>query len=186
MRLWRRYIAAPRSCPGFSGKLRRVECGAITSLCSAQWAMRQGKDSISCRPTSPSSHVPGGHNAGHTVYATDQDCPAAAAPAFCTNRHLRIVTGGPDPQASLRRRRLGRCGYDLQGRLLVSERASSSFSITRTGPFVEARRGERKIGTTSVESGPNEDKIRRRGIRVWICRGPVWSRKFARTCRRAP
>src|SRR4030095_8334967 len=54
------------------------------------------------------------------------------------------------------------------GRLLVSDRAHVIMPYHREIELLaEARRGERKIGTTSRGIGPAyEDKIARRGIRV--------------------
>jgi adenylosuccinate synthase len=59
-------------------------------------------------------------------------------------------------------------GIEVNGRLLVSEKAHLILPYHRELDVLsEARRGERKIGTTSRGIGPAyEDKIGRRGIRV--------------------
>ena len=59
-------------------------------------------------------------------------------------------------------------GIDITGRLFVSDKAHLILSYHRELDILsEARRGERKIGTTSRGIGPAyEDKIGRRGIRV--------------------
>ena len=63
---------------------------------------------------------------------------------------------------------LARAGVSVDGRLLVSEKAHIILPYHRELDVLsEARRGERKIGTTSRGIGPAcEDKIGRRGIRV--------------------
>src|ERR1051326_1996899 len=59
-------------------------------------------------------------------------------------------------------------GIDVTGRLLVSDKAHVILPYHRElDVLAEARRGERKIGTTSRGIGPAyEDKIGRRGVRV--------------------
>jgi adenylosuccinate synthase len=63
---------------------------------------------------------------------------------------------------------LARAGIDTDGRLVVSDKAHLILPYHRDLDLLaEARRGERKIGTTSRGIGPAyEDKIARRGIRV--------------------
>jgi adenylosuccinate synthase len=63
---------------------------------------------------------------------------------------------------------LARMGVTVDGRLLISEKAHIILPYHRELDVLsEARRGERKIGTTSRGIGPAyEDKIGRRGIRV--------------------
>jgi adenylosuccinate synthase len=64
--------------------------------------------------------------------------------------------------------KLAGMGVHVDGRLLVSEKAHVILPYHRELDVLsEARRGERKIGTTSRGIGPAyEDKIGRRGIRV--------------------
>src|SRR5204863_3438237 len=74
-----------------------------------------------------------------------------------------------DPEALFKEvDELARVGVTVDGRLLVSEKAHLILSYHRELDILsEARRGERKIGTTSRGIGPAyEDKIGRRGIRV--------------------
>src|SRR5262249_19742540 len=63
---------------------------------------------------------------------------------------------------------LARHGVAVNGRLIVSDKAHLILPYHRDLDLLaEARRGERKIGTTSRGIGPAyEDKIARRGIRV--------------------
>src|SRR5258706_15928318 len=64
--------------------------------------------------------------------------------------------------------RLVRNGIHVDGRLIVGPKAHLILPYHRDLDLLsEARRGERKIGTTSRGIGPAyEDKIARRGIRV--------------------
>ncbi|MCU1385867.1 MAG: adenylosuccinate synthase [Acidobacteria bacterium] len=74
-----------------------------------------------------------------------------------------------DPQALFAEiDELTRNGIDVAGRILVSDKAHLILPYHRDLDLLsEARRGERKIGTTSRGIGPAyEDKIARRGIRV--------------------
>jgi adenylosuccinate synthase len=74
-----------------------------------------------------------------------------------------------DPQALFKEiDELGRMGIAVDGRLLISEKAHVILPYHRELDVLsEARRGERKIGTTSRGIGPAyEDKIGRRGIRI--------------------
>src|SRR4029077_7391480 len=63
---------------------------------------------------------------------------------------------------------LTRAGIDVGTRIVISEKAHLILPYHRDLDLLsEARRGERKIGTTSRGIGPAyEDKIARRGIRV--------------------
>ena len=80
-----------------------------------------------------------------------------------------------DPQALFAEvDELAALGIDVDGRLLVSDRAHLILPYHRELDVLsEARRGERKIGTTSRGIGPAyEDKIARRGIRVCDLEAP--------------
>ena len=63
---------------------------------------------------------------------------------------------------------LERLGFEVGSRLVISEKAHLILPYHRDLDLLaEARRGERKIGTTSRGIGPAyEDKVGRRGIRV--------------------
>ena len=65
---------------------------------------------------------------------------------------------------------LTRHGIEIGTRLVVSDKAHLILPYHRDLDLLsEARRGERKIGTTSRGIGPAyEDKIARRGIRVGV------------------
>jgi adenylosuccinate synthase len=74
-----------------------------------------------------------------------------------------------DPEALFREvEELEAHGIEIGGRILISDRAHLILPYHRDLDLLhEARRGERKIGTTSRGIGPAyEDKIGRRGIRV--------------------
>ena len=114
----------------------------------------------------------GGHNAGHTVYVDTQKIILRLLPSGILHPHVTCAIGNGvvvDPQALFAEiDELSKFGYDVQNRLIVSERAHLILPYHRELDLLaEARRGERKIGTTSRGIGPAyEDKIGRRGIRV--------------------
>src|ERR671919_1907981 len=114
----------------------------------------------------------GGHNAGHTVYVGSTKIILRLLPSGILHSHVSCAIGNGvviDPQALFAEiDELGKFGYDVSTRLRVSERAHLILPYHRELDVLsEARRGERKIGTTSRGIGPAyEDKIGRRGIRV--------------------
>jgi adenylosuccinate synthase len=114
----------------------------------------------------------GGHNAGHTVYVDKTKIILRLLPSGILHSHVTCAIGNGvviDPKALFDEiEELGRLGYDVGKRLLVSEKAHVILPYHRELDLLsEARRGERKIGTTSRGIGPAyEDKIGRRGIRV--------------------
>jgi adenylosuccinate synthase len=114
----------------------------------------------------------GGHNAGHTVYAAGQKIILRLLPSGILHSRVTCAIGNGvvvDPQALFDEiEELGRLGYDLANRLIISEKAHLILPYHRDLDLLaEARRGERKIGTTSRGIGPAyEDKVGRRGIRV--------------------
>ncbi|HEY7445429.1 MAG TPA: adenylosuccinate synthase, partial [Vicinamibacterales bacterium] len=114
----------------------------------------------------------GGHNAGHTVYVDGTKFILRLIPSGILHPGVTCVIGNGvvvDPDAlfveidELRR-------HDIQAgeRLVISEKAHLILPYHRELDLLaEARRGERKIGTTSRGIGPAyEDKVARRGIRV--------------------
>jgi adenylosuccinate synthase len=114
----------------------------------------------------------GGHNAGHTVYVRGQKFVLHLIPSGILHPGVSCVIGNGvvvDPQALFAEvDELAGLGIDVTGRLFVSDRAHLILPYHRELDVLsEARRGERKIGTTSRGIGPAyEDKIARRGIRV--------------------
>ncbi len=114
----------------------------------------------------------GGHNAGHTVYVGGQKFVLHLIPSGILHPGVLCVIGNGvvvDPQALFAEiEDLARLGIDVGGRLRISEKAHLILPYHRELDVLsEARRGERKIGTTSRGIGPAyEDKIGRRGIRV--------------------
>jgi adenylosuccinate synthase len=114
----------------------------------------------------------GGHNAGHTVYAGGRKFVLHLIPSGILHPGVTCVIGNGvvvDPQALFDEiDELGRLGIEVGDRLLISDRAHLILPYHRELDVLsEARRGERRIGTTSRGIGPAyEDKIGRRGIRV--------------------
>ncbi len=114
----------------------------------------------------------GGHNAGHTVYANGRKFVLRLLPSGILHDGITCVIGNGvvvDPTALFEEiDELGRAGIAIGDRLLISDKAHLILPYHRElDRLSEARRGERKIGTTSRGIGPAyEDKIARRGIRV--------------------
>jgi adenylosuccinate synthase len=113
----------------------------------------------------------GGHNAGHTVYVQGKKFVLHLVPSGILHEGVTCIIGNGvviDPQALFKEvDELARMGVKVDGRLLISEKAHVILPYHRELDVLsEARRGERKIGTTSRGIGPAyEDKIGRRGIR---------------------
>jgi adenylosuccinate synthase len=114
----------------------------------------------------------GGHNAGHTVYASGRKFVLRLLPSGILHDGITCVIGNGvviDPQALFGEiDELASAGITIGDRLLISDKAHLILPYHRDLEFLsEARRGERKIGTTRRGIGPAyEDKIARRGIRV--------------------
>jgi adenylosuccinate synthase len=114
----------------------------------------------------------GGHNAGHTVYVGGRKFVLHLIPSGILHPGVICIIGNGvvvDPQALFAELdELRASGIDATGRLLVSDKAHLILPYHRELDVLsEARRGERKIGTTSRGIGPAyEDKIGRRGVRV--------------------
>jgi adenylosuccinate synthase len=114
----------------------------------------------------------GGHNAGHTVYVNGRKFVLHLIPSGILHPGVGCFIGNGvvvDPQALFAEvDTLAGMGFDVTGRLFVSDKAHLILPYHRELDILsEARRGERKIGTTSRGIGPAyEDKIGRRGVRV--------------------
>jgi adenylosuccinate synthase len=114
----------------------------------------------------------GGHNAGHTVYARGTKFVLHLIPSGILHAGVACVIGNGvvvDPEALFQEvEALAGHGVEVGERLLISEKAHLILPYHRDLDLLhEARRGDRKIGTTSRGIGPAyEDKIGRRGIRV--------------------
>jgi len=114
----------------------------------------------------------GGHNAGHTVYVNGTKFVLRLIPSGILHAGITCVIGNGvvvDPEALFAEiDELEKHGIDVGRRLMVSDKAHVILPYHRDLDLLaEARRGERKIGTTSRGIGPAyEDKIARRGIRV--------------------
>ncbi len=114
----------------------------------------------------------GGHNAGHTVYEEGRKFILRLIPSGILHPGITCVIGNGlvvDPEALFAEiDELAAHGVDAAGRLVISDKAHLILPYHRDLDLLsEARRGERRIGTTSRGIGPAyEDKIARRGIRV--------------------
>jgi adenylosuccinate synthase len=114
----------------------------------------------------------GGHNAGHTVYVGGRKFVLHLIPSGILHPGVTCFIGNGvvvDPHALFAEiDELAGLGIDVAGRLFVSDKAHVILPYHRElDVLAEARRGERKIGTTSRGIGPAyEDKIGRRGVRV--------------------
>src|SRR6187397_693760 len=114
----------------------------------------------------------GGHNAGHTVYANGRKFVLRLLPSGILHDGITCVIGNGvviDPAALFAEiDELAQAGIHIGNRLLVSDKAHLILPYHRELDLLsEARRGERRIGTTSRGIGPAyEDKIARRGVRV--------------------
>jgi adenylosuccinate synthase len=144
------------------------------AVLGAQWG-DEGKGKIVDMLTPHFSVVAryqGGHNAGHTVYVDGRKFVLHLIPSGILHRDVTCIIGNGvvvDPQALFKEvDELAGMGIAVDGRLLVSEKAHVILPYHRELDVLsEARRGERKIGTTSRGIGPAyEDKIGRRGIRI--------------------
>jgi adenylosuccinate synthase len=178
--------AAPVTAPGagrhaaavarVTNGASRIESGHIMNLAvlGAQWG-DEGKGKIVDLLTPRFDLVAryqGGHNAGHTVYVNGVKFVLRLIPSGILHPGVTCVIGNGvvvDPQALFAEvDELARNGIDVGDRLVVSDKAHLILPYHRDLDLLaEARRGERKIGTTSRGIGPAyEDKIARRGIRV--------------------
>jgi adenylosuccinate synthase len=114
----------------------------------------------------------GGHNAGHTVYVRGEKFVLHLIPSGILHPRVTCVIGNGvvvDPEALFKEiDGLTAHGIATEGRVLVSDKAHLILPYHRELDVLsEARRGERRIGTTSRGIGPAyEDKIARRGLRV--------------------
>jgi adenylosuccinate synthase len=114
----------------------------------------------------------GGHNAGHTVYANGRKFVLRLLPSGILHDGITCVIGNGvvvDPQALFAEiDEVTAAGVAVGDRLVISDKAHLILPYHRELDLLsEARRGERKIGTTSRGIGPAyEDKIARRGVRV--------------------
>ena len=121
----------------------------------------------------------GGHNAGHTVYVRGQKYVLHLIPSGILHAGVTCVIGNGvvvDPDALFSEiETIAALGVSVGDRLIISDRAHLILPYHRELDVLsEARRGERKIGTTSRGIGPAyEDKIARRGVRVGDLANPA-------------
>jgi adenylosuccinate synthase len=151
------------------------------AVLGAQWG-DEGKGKIVDLLTSNFSIVAryqGGHNAGHTVYARGRKFVLRLLPSGILHDTVTCVIGNGvvvDPQALFAEiDEVTAAGVTIGDRLIISDKAHLILPYHRELELLsEARRGERKIGTTSRGIGPAyEDKIARRGVRVGDLANPA-------------
>jgi len=144
------------------------------AVLGAQWG-DEGKGKIVdllTRHFSIVARYQGGHNAGHTVYAGGRKFVLRLLPSGILHEGITCVIGNGlvvDPQALFAEiDELAGAGIAVGDRLVISDKAHLILPYHRELDLLsEARRGERRIGTTSRGIGPAyEDKIARRGVRV--------------------
>ena len=144
------------------------------AVVGAQWG-DEGKGKIVDLLTPQFSIVAryqGGHNAGHTVFVGGNRFVLHLIPSGILHPQVTCVIGNGvvvDPEALFKEiGELAERGIDVDARLVISEKAHLILPYHRDLDLLhEARRGERKIGTTSRGIGPAyEDKVGRRAIRV--------------------
>ena len=146
------------------------------NLCvlGAQWGDEGKGKIVDLLPThfSVVARYQGGHNAGHTVFVNGQKFVLHLLPSGILHPGIICLIGNGvvvDPHALFAELdQLASLGIDTAGRVIVSDKAHLILPYHRELDVLsEARRGDRKIGTTSRGIGPAyEDKIGRRGIRV--------------------
>src|SRR3954454_5404925 len=170
-----------RSGPARKFKGRIVGLVMNLAVLGAQWG-DEGKGKIVDLLTPRFDIVAryqGGHNAGHTVYVKGRKFVLRLIPSGILHSGVVCVIGNGvvvDPQALFAEvDELAAAGIHVDTRLFVSDKAHLILPYHRDLDLLsEARRGERKIGTTSRGIGPAyEDKIARRGIRVGDLNDPV-------------
>jgi len=121
----------------------------------------------------------GGHNAGHTVYANGRKFVLRLLPSGILHDGIVCIIGNGvvvDPQALFAEiDEIQSAGISIGSRLLISDKAHLILPYHKDLDILsEARRGERKIGTTSRGIGPAyEDKVARRGVRVGDLANPA-------------
>jgi len=101
----------------------------------------------------------GGHNAGHTVYASGRKFVLRLLPSGILHQGIACVIGNGvvvDPQALFSEiDEIEKAGIAIGSRLRISDKAHLILPYHRDLDLLsEARRGERKIGTTSRGIGP--------------------------------
>src|SRR5216683_8334275 len=176
MRCWSSRILVQRGQP------RRIVYQTMNlAVLGAQWG-DEGKGKIVDLLTSHFSIVAryqGGHNAGHTVYVNGVKFILRLIPSGILHPGVTCVIGNGvvvDLEALFAEvDELLKLGIDVGHRIRVSDKAHLILPYHRDLDLLsEARRGERKIGTTSRGIGPAyEDKIGRRGIRVGDLADPI-------------
>src|SRR5216110_58340 len=144
------------------------------AILGAQWG-DEGKGKIVDLLTPHFSIVAryqGGHNAGHTVYVHGIKFILRLIPSGILHPGVTCIIGNglviDLPALFSEVDDLTKTGIDVGSRLVISDKAHLILPYHRDLDLLsEARRGERKIGTTSRGIGPAyEDKIARRGVRV--------------------
>ena len=122
----------------------------------------------------------GGHNAGHTICFNDKQFVLHLIPSGIFHEDKLCVIGNGvvvDPQALVdEMRQLEETGLNLEGRLIISDRANVIMPYHGTSDKGrESGSGFQKIGTTGRGIGPSyADKIARAGIRICDLRNETY------------
>jgi adenylosuccinate synthase len=165
---------------------------AVVVVVGAQWG-DEGKGKV-VDLLAPHVHAvvryQGGNNAGHTVVVGREKFVLHSIPAGILRRGPRCVVGCGvvvDPAALIEEMEaLVRRGVVLDGNLFISKNAHLIMPYHRALDLAsEAKRGERRIGTTGKGVGPAyEDKAARMGIRMGdLLDEPLFREKLAANLR---
>ena len=135
----------------------------------------------------------GGHNAGHTVYAGETKIILRLLPSGILHPHVTCVIGNGvviDPQALFAEiEELGRFGYDVSNRLLISEKAHLILPYHRELDLLaeaQARRAQDRHDLARHRSRlRGQDRPPRAFASAIWPTAPPWSRRSARTSRPA-
>ncbi len=171
------------------------------AVLGAQWG-DEGKGKIVDLLTAHFSIVAryqGGHNAGHTVYVNGAKFILRLIPSGILHPGITCVIGNGvvvDPSALFAEvDELAKNGIDVGNRVLISDKAHVILPYHRDLDLLsEARRGERKIGTTSRGIGPAVALMSSCALRVFVFSWPplffslrvAAGPRCAGSCRHAP
>jgi adenylosuccinate synthase len=113
----------------------------------------------------------GGANAGHTIYVKGEKHVFHLVPSGVLHEQVVCVIGNGCvvhlPTLLDEMNILRKAGFDLHGRILISDRAHLVFEHHIQADMAQEKHRTKKIGTTCRGIGPAyEDKVSRRGIRA--------------------
>jgi adenylosuccinate synthase len=154
-----------------------------------QWGDEGRQDRrLAHRPRQGVVRFQGGHNAGHTLVVGDNVYKLNLVPSGIVRDGVDCYIGNGvvlDIHHLISEiAELEKGGIDVRSRLKISPDARSSCLTTRRSTKREAAKaGDKKIGTTGKGIGPTyEDKVSRRGLRVYDSSTPSVSPRSSRKC----